>query len=63
MKNTEQGVCPKCKKSDLEWLEIELQEETVGYPYQCNDCGFKGTEWYSLQFICHTTDKKDGPIN
>ncbi len=66
MKNTkpkkriEEGTCPKCKKSDLSYGSIELQGESVAYPYKCNDCGFEGQEFYFLEFDYHMD--RDGII-
>lgn len=59
MKNTKQGVCPKCKKSTLSYGEIEIPDgSSVGYPYICYTCKFEGTEWYLVKFDYHMD--KDG---
>ena len=55
-----QGMCPKCKECHLNYFSMELQDESVNWPYKCNDCGFEGTEWFLLQFGYHMD--KEGNI-
>ncbi len=52
MAKTEQSVCPKCGSTDLEFRAIEFDgDQQISYPFECNDCGCTGKEWYSLNFI------------
>lgn len=50
---TEQGACPKCKGKSLTYSTIELNDQSIGYPYTCDDCKFEGVEWYTLVFDYH----------
>ena len=45
--------CPKCGKEITQWDESGPVEEDYYYKYTC-ECGFKGTEWHTLQFFQHT---------
>jgi hypothetical protein len=49
----EQGNCPKCNGTDLDYTILEINDNMLHYPWTCNDCGTKGKEWYSLEFIGH----------
>ena len=46
-----QGRCPVCGSDDLEWGNTELEGESLGYEFECNDCGAESTEWYELTYI------------
>lgn len=54
---TKQGKCPKCNKDDLDYGSLEIEDDSIYYPYTCNDCGLKGREWYNLYFIGHWDEK------
>ena len=49
---SEQGKCPKCGSVGLDYGErgSGMRDETVFYPFTCADCGFKGREYYHLEF-------------
>jgi C4-type Zn-finger protein len=49
----EQGTCPKCNGTDLDYTILEIEGNLLYYPWTCNDCGTKGKEWYSLEFTGH----------
>ena len=52
MENTEAGKCPKCGKSyTLDYDPIELDGDSVYYPWTCADCGATGKEVYNLEFV------------
>ncbi len=53
-----QGVCPKCKTTDIEYGIIELGGNTIVYPFGCRKCNFKGEEVYDLKFN-HMIDKTE----
>lgn len=54
------GVCPKCKKEDLEYGSIELEDNMCYFPYECKSCGLKGKEWYSMEFAGHSIYNENG---
>ena len=58
----EVGVCANCKGQDLEYGSIELVENHCYFPYECNNCGLKGEEWYSMQFIGHNVYNENGDL-
>jgi len=45
-----QGVCPSCDSEDVCYGVSELEGEGIMFPITCNNCGFKGEEWYGLEF-------------
>ena len=51
----EEGKCPKCNSEDLEYEDSDISGEGASYYYICNDCGFKGIEWYNITFSNHLT--------
>lgn len=56
--NQGKGMCPKCCCSDLEYGNIELDGESLGYEFECRECGCEGIEWYQLNYS-ETTVKED----
>ena len=44
------GQCPKCGSINLEYGNTELEGESLGYEFECRDCGTEGTEWYDLEY-------------
>ena len=50
LKHQESGVCSECGGNMLDYGEIELADESVGYTFVCDDCGFSGIEWYNLVY-------------
>lgn len=55
-KHQEQGVCPKCKGT-LSYGDSDLNGESIGYDWVCDDCGVEGVEWYSLVFSEHIIEE------
>jgi len=58
-KNIE-GICPVCgAEGNLEFGSAEIDEGGVKYPWDCEDCGASGEEWYDMTFSehCNVTDK------
>ena len=49
----EQGICPKCGSKNLDYGCSEPKDESIHYPYTCQDCGFDGEEVYSIEFAEH----------
>ena len=56
----EAGTCPVCGAEDLDYGVLEIQDESVGYPWECNGCGATGTEWYALEFDGHIVNDAAG---
>jgi predicted nucleic-acid-binding Zn-ribbon protein len=46
----EAGKCPKCGGENLNYSASKLYDTQIEYPFICEDCGFIGSEWYSLEF-------------
>lgn len=47
----EQGKCPKCGSSDLNYGVVGGHGgEEIYFPYTCGSCGFEGQEWYTVEF-------------
>lgn len=47
-----EGCCPACD-SYVDYIGKQIGDtpEEVGYEFECPHCGFKGVEWYSLEFV------------
>lgn len=54
---TGQGICPMCGSLQLDYGSLEVDDQSVGYPYTCKNCKFEGIEWYNLLFTTHTDSK------
>jgi hypothetical protein len=55
----QQGHCPKCNSTDLNYdtiCDINPSEQAVYYLFECNNCEFKGKEWYNLHFTEFTDE-------
>jgi C4-type Zn-finger protein len=44
------GICPVCKGEDLKYHAVQLETDSICYPFTCNDCGHDGKEWYTLEY-------------
>ena len=58
----EQGVCPVCGGNSLSYGDSELEGESIGYEWTCDDCGGEGTEWYSLLFAEHIINEQENKM-
>ena len=58
----EQGICPRCKGWNLNYMSQETADDQIYYYYECEDCGQKGEEWYKLEFVGHNVIKEDGEV-
>ena len=45
-----EGYCPTCGGDDIEYMDIELEGESMGRNVQCRSCKTKFTEWYALVY-------------
>jgi len=50
----DQGFCPVCNGSRLKYETSNISGEMLYYDYECEDCGFRGIEWYYLVFGNHS---------
>jgi len=58
LKKIEQGVCPYCGSTDIDYGAIELEDDDMlYYPATCNDCKRDFEEWYKLGFVGHNVGK------
>ena len=46
-----EGNCPKCGSDDLEFFDTIKDGMSLGYEFECNECGSQGTEWYNLEYV------------
>jgi len=53
------GTCPKCGEQNLQYGSMEPEDDQMYYPWTCLDCGAIGREWYSIEFIEHTTNEDE----
>lgn len=53
LKRIEEGVCPYCGGSDIDYGSVELEDEMICYPATCNSYGRRFDEWYNLSFVGH----------
>ena len=63
MERIEQGNCPKCGSTNLEYGD-EIRDsgaisESIEYPYVCCGCSFEGREIYSISFCGHIDSETD----
>jgi len=50
----EDGFCPKCGSSELDYKDTEMEDGQIAHIYTCEKCKFEGIEWYSKVFAGHT---------
>ena len=53
LKYNKSGMCPRCGDENLEYTG-NGRDEFAWAMYECEDCGFKGSEWYTVSFTEHT---------
>lgn len=51
-----QGKCPKCESENIEWGSTNIDGDSLGYEFVCNNCGCQATEWYTLNYAETTID-------
>ena len=52
-----EGQCPNCKSNNLSYGETELEGNSLGYHFVCDDCKKSGMEWYDLNYSESTIDE------
>lgn len=55
----EQGSCPCCQSDNLAYSAVEHSEDNLYYPWECQDCGSNGKEWYSVEFTGHNVKENN----
>jgi hypothetical protein len=53
VQSVEQGYCPNCGKPNLNYGHVEIDGESLHYPFTCQDCNHEGEEWYNLEFTSY----------
>lgn len=51
--SNKQGQCPYCGSVDINYGSIQIEEDHIYYPAECNDCYKYFEEWHYLKFIGH----------
>lgn len=51
----EEGICPECG-GNIDYGEASPEGGSLGYEYDCPNCGGSGTEWYDLKFVTQVLD-------
>ena len=46
----EDGVCPACGSSNIEYWAAEFEDNQIYYPVTCKHCGATFQAWYTLEF-------------
>ena len=54
------GHCPKCNSTQLFYDAAEIHDESIEYPYECENCEFRGAEWADIIFSEHRDE--DGNV-
>ena len=57
LKIDENGVCPKCGSENIEYGDTNISGDSLGYEFECQDCGCCATEWYDLTFVETVSDE------
>lgn len=50
-----QGECPVCKSHDINYDTFVYHGDYLYYPYDCNDCGNTGKEYYTIVYDITST--------
>lgn len=56
----EMGKCPKCGGYNLKYGVMQPIENSIYYPWECEDCGASGKEYYDLIFSEQELDAEGG---
>ena len=46
----EPGICPNCGAYISNFEPVEWYDDSVGYPFHCDNCGADGEEYYNLSY-------------
>lgn len=60
VKSNNQGICPFCGESNLEYGAVKFEGEMCYFPWKCLQCEHEGEEWYSMDFTGHNIIDEDG---
>lgn len=45
------GSCAVCDSTNIDYGNTEIDNQQIGYEYQCLDCKNDGIEWYAMEYI------------
>lgn len=51
--SNDEGTCPFCNESNLNYDSAEFEWNMVYYPWTCPNCGHSGEEYHKLEFTGH----------
>lgn len=43
-------VCPCCNKQCLDYEDLQLENESLNFPWTCTNCWAEGLEWYTMEY-------------
>lgn len=53
LKKIEQGTCPYCGGTDIDYDVAEFEDDYIFYRATCSECKRSFEEWYKLEFVGH----------
>ena len=53
VKCNNEGYCPFCGNTNLEYGAVNFEGSMLYFPWKCASCGREGEEWYSMTFEGH----------
>ena len=54
-----QGQCVACLSENIEYDSFEYEGDYGYYPYECNECGNEGREYFELVYDVSSTRIKN----
>jgi hypothetical protein len=45
------GACPNCGSEDLEYDGSKTYDNSIGYPFTCNNCEWEDEEYCNIEFV------------
>lgn len=51
------GECPECGSNNIKYGTLEWREDQFYYPFECEECGTTGKEWYVSKYAETTIDE------
>lgn len=64
LKKIAEGYCPICGSSCINYGGMDIKDNVVSYPAQCDDCNATWNEDYALSFcgVSNVYDKDDNQL-
>lgn len=63
VKKTSMGVCPKCGSEDIEYFDMEYDEELIIHKCVCDECEFVFSEYEKTIYDGYSYDGEDGKFH